>query len=98
MLVLPGAEITRNHLRATKNAHIVALGIRSFISADQSPYEVLAEIRRQGALSVACHPHHPTTRPVEIITCYLWDHLDTLVYRLDVSAAANRDDLLSVTT
>ena len=28
MLVLPGAEITQNHVRAKKNAHIVALGIR----------------------------------------------------------------------
>jgi hypothetical protein len=98
MLVLPGAEITRNHFSAKKNAHIVALGIRSFISADQSPYDVLAEIRRQGALSVACHPHHRTTRRVEISTCYLWDHRDELVDLVDVWEAANRDDLFSVTS
>src|SRR4029079_8973439 len=60
MLVLPGAEITRNHVKAKKNAHMLTLGIRRFISADQSREEVLAEIRRQGALSVACHPHHRT--------------------------------------
>src|SRR5262245_53399958 len=44
MLVLPGAEITKNHMRAQKSAHIVALGIREYISADQSVEEVLKEI------------------------------------------------------
>src|SRR4029077_5509709 len=70
LLVLPGAEVTRNHISAKKNAHIVALGIRRFISADQSPEDVLVEIRRQGALSIDCHPHHRTTRRTEISTCY----------------------------
>jgi hypothetical protein len=98
MLVLPGAEITKNHVSAKKNAHIIALGIRGFISADQTPYEVLAEIRRQSALSVACHPHHRTTRRIEISTCYLWDHRDELVDLVDVWEAANRDDLFSVTS
>jgi len=98
MLVLPGAEITRNHVRAKKNAHIVALGLRSFISADQSPEEVLREIRRQGALSVACHPHHRPTRRLELSTCYLWDHRDELIDMVDVWEAANRDDLFSVTS
>ena len=35
MLVLPGAEITKNHVRAKKNAHIIALGTREYISADE---------------------------------------------------------------
>ncbi len=34
MLVIPGAEVTKNHARARKNAHILALGIERFISAD----------------------------------------------------------------
>jgi hypothetical protein len=45
-------------VRAKKNAHIVALGIRDYISADESTEAILQEIRRQGALSIACHPHH----------------------------------------
>ena len=35
MLVVPGAEVTQNHIRSRKNSHIVALGIREFIDADQ---------------------------------------------------------------
>jgi hypothetical protein len=96
--VLPGIEVTRNHVRAKKNAHIIALGVRQFISADQSPEEVLREIRRQGAVSIACHPHHRTTRRIEISTCYLWDNRDRLADLVDLWEAANRDDLFSVTS
>jgi len=98
LLVVPGAEITQNHIRSKKNSHIVALNIRKFISADQPAEEILREIRRQGALSVACHPHHRTTRRFEIGTCYLWDHRRRLVELVDVWEAANRDDLFSVTS
>jgi len=98
MLVLPGIEVTRNHVRANKNAHIIALGVSHYISADESPEDVLREIRRQGAISIACHPHHRTTRRIEISTCYLWDNRDTLVDLVDLWEAANRDDLFSVTS
>jgi predicted metal-dependent phosphoesterase TrpH len=98
LLVIPGAEITQNHLRSKKNSHIVALNIREHITADQSAEDILKEIRRQGALSIACHPHHRTTRRIEISTCYLWDHRKRLAGLVDVWEAANRDDLFSVTS
>lgn len=98
MLVLPGVEVTKNHVSAKKNAHIIALGVRESISADQSPDDILRAIRRQGAISIACHPHHRTTRRIEISTCYLWDHRDRLVDLVDLWEAANRDDLFSVTS
>ena len=98
MLVIPGAEITQNHIRSKKNSHIIALNIREYISADQPAEDILQEIRRQGALSIACHPHHRTTRRIEISTCYLWDHRKRLVELVDVWEAANRDDLFSVTS
>ena len=62
------------------------------------PNDILQEIRRQGALSIACHPHHRTTRRVEIGTCYLWDHRKRVGGLVDVWEAANRDDLFSVTS
>lgn len=98
LLVVPGAEITQNHFRSKKNSHIVALNLREYISADQDAQAILTEIRRQGALSIACHPHHRTTRRIEISTCYLWDNRKRLVDLVDVWEAANRDDLFSVTS
>ena len=84
--------------RGRKNSHIIALDIQRYISADQSADEILREIRRQNALSIACHPHHRTTRRIEISTCYLWDHREQLSDLVDVWEAANRDDLFSVTS
>ena len=98
LLVIPGAEITQNNLRSRKNSHIIALDIKEYISADQPARAILEEIRRQGALSVACHPHHRTTRRIEISTCFLWDNRKQLVDLVDVWEAANRDDLFSVTS
>ena len=98
LLVVPGAEITQNHIRSKRNSHIVALNIREYISADMPAEEILKEIRRQRALSIACHPHHRTTTRLEIGTCYLWDHRKRLSELVDVWEAANRDDLFSVTS
>ena len=86
------------HTRGKKNAHIIALDLKRYISADQTPDDILKEIRRQGALSIACHPHHHAVRRLEISTCYLWDHRSALAGLVDVWEAANRDDLFSVTS
>jgi predicted metal-dependent phosphoesterase TrpH len=98
MLLIAGAEVTQNRLQGKKNSHIIALDIQRYISADQTADAILREIRRQGALSIACHPHHRTTRRIEISTCYLWDHRHELSDLVDVWEAANRDDLFSVTS
>ena len=74
LLVIPGAEVTQNHLRSRKNAHVVALNTKEWISADQPAEDILKEIHRQQAVSIACHPHHRTTRRIEIGTCYPWEH------------------------
>jgi hypothetical protein len=44
------------------------------------------------------HPHHRTTRRIEIGTCYLWDHRNELSDLVDVWEAGNGDDLFSVTS
>ena len=98
MLVVPGAEVTQNRINGRKNSHIIALDIKRYISADQRADDILKEIRTQGAVSIACHPHHRTTRRIEISTCYLWDHRDELAGLVDLWEAANRDDLFSVTS
>jgi len=98
LLVIPGAEVTQNCLNGRKNSHVIALDIKEYISADQKADAILREIRRQDGLSIACHPHHRTTRRLEISTCYLWDHRKELADLVDVWEAANRDDLFSVTS
>ena len=86
------------HPQQEELAHRRARTSSEYISADQPAEDILQEIRRQGALSIACHPHHRTTRRIEIGTCYLWDHRKRLAELVDVWEAANRDDLFSVTS
>ena len=58
MLVIPGIEITKNHLSSDNSAHILIIDIQDFIPACSSYEEIFLEARRQKALSVACHPHY----------------------------------------
>ena len=92
LLVVAGAEVTQNRLHGRKNSHIIALDIKRYISADQTADAILREIRRQGGLSIACHPHHRAPRRFEVSTCYLWDHREELSSLVDVWEAANRGD------
>jgi hypothetical protein len=71
MLVLPGAEMTRNTINRDTSMHALALGLEDYLSADGDPLEMLKEIRARGAVSVACHPHE--TSEFYANTWYLWN-------------------------
>ena len=96
LLVVPGAEITQNHIRSKMNSHIIALNIREFISADQPPRNTARDraqgasasraihtIGRRGGSRSAPAPLGCRKRLVDSSTS--WE-------------AANRDDLFSVTS
>lgn len=96
MLVLPGVEITKNSLSFNRSAHIVAVGIKNYISADGDVVDVLRRIKNQGALAVAAHP--VSTRLLEHQTYYLWDNRYELAEWFDAwevaSGAFLFDDVL----
>jgi hypothetical protein len=71
MLVLPGAEMTRNTINRDTSVHVLALGLEEFLPADGDPLEMLREIRERGAISVACHPHEMSEWYAN--TWYLWN-------------------------
>jgi predicted metal-dependent phosphoesterase TrpH len=91
MVVIPGAEITHNALTRDRSCHILALGITEYLSADRSPLQVLREIRRRGAVSVACHPHE--VKELFANTFYLWNRRRRLAPYIDRWEVANRWDL-----
>lgn len=91
MLLLPGMELTNN----TSKYHILALDLKEFISPDLEVEPMLREIRRQGAVSVACHPYvrnHSGESPSE----HLWEHHERYATMFDAWEVANRDDLFNV--
>jgi len=67
MLVIPGVEISKNHLSQDKSAHLLILGIKEFIPACLNYEQIFLEAKKQDALVVACHPRMRLYLPFRII-------------------------------
>lgn len=76
MIVIPGAELTRNHYSRKNSAHVLALGIDNFVSADGSVENMIANAHEAGAVVVACHPHEQSDWFAN--TFYLWNRRDSI--------------------
>jgi len=94
MLVLPGAEMTRNTINRDTSVHILALGLNEYLSADGDPIDLLGEIRARGAVSVACHPHEMSEFYAN--TFYLWNRRKTVGPLVDLWEVGCRWDLFPV--
>jgi hypothetical protein len=94
MLVLPGAEMTRNTINRDTSVHILALGLNEFLPADGDPIEMLKEIRARGAVSVACHPHEMSEWFAN--TWYLWNRRKFVAPLLDLWEVGCRWELYPV--
>jgi predicted metal-dependent phosphoesterase TrpH len=88
MVVIPGAELTRNTLHRDTSVHVLALGLDEYLPADGDSVPMLREIRRRGAISVACHPHE--TSEFFANTWYLWNRRPVLGDLVDLWEVANR--------
>jgi hypothetical protein len=53
MILVPGVEFTDDHTDATRSAHALAIGLRTFVSVDLGIRTAVAEARRAGAAIVA---------------------------------------------
>ena len=87
MLVIPGVEITKNSLLNHRSAHILALGVKEWISPDQEIEKILENIKTQGGLSLAAHP--VDTKKWEAQTYHLWDRREELRYQFDAWEVAS---------
>jgi hypothetical protein len=94
MLVLPGAEMTRNTINRDTSVHVLALGLDEFLSADGDPLEMLREIRQRGAVSVACHPHEMSEPFAN--TWYLWNRRKLVSHLVDLWKVGCRWELYPV--
>jgi hypothetical protein len=94
MLVLPGAEMTRNTINRDTSVHVLALGLTDFLSADGDPLEMLREIRARGAVSVACHPHEMSEFYAN--TWYLWNRRRSVAPLVDLWEVGCRWDRFPV--
>lgn len=94
MLVLPGVEISKNYLSSDKSAHILIIDIKDFIPACLNYEQIFLGAKQQGALVIACHPHHMSDMSRE--TLFLWNNRDKYAKYIDAWEIANRDDVFNV--
>jgi predicted metal-dependent phosphoesterase TrpH len=94
MLIIPGIEVSKNHLSAEKSAHILIIDVKDFISASWDYERIFLEARSQDALVIACHPHY--TSDFFRDTLFLWNNRDKYAKYIDAWEIANRDDVFNV--
>src|SRR5258706_3084939 len=91
MIVLTGFELTQNTVKRRTSAHVLALGVEEFISADGTVVEMLERAQRSSRIVVACHPHEQSDWFSN--TFYLWDRRNELAQLIDLWEVACRWDL-----
>jgi predicted metal-dependent phosphoesterase TrpH len=91
MIVLAGFELTQNAVTRRNSAHVLALGIDEFISADGTVEEMLERAQRMSRIVVACHPNEQSDWFAN--TFYIWNRRNELRDLVDLWEIACRWDL-----
>jgi predicted metal-dependent phosphoesterase TrpH len=87
LVVIPGFELSKNSWSNQRSAHILGLGVESFVAADGDVVDLARAIRAQGAISVAAHP--VSTRKWEPQTYHLWSRRQELKQEFDAWEVAS---------
>lgn len=91
MVVIAGFELTQNCISRNNAAHVLALGVEEFISADGTVEEMLERAQRMSRVVVACHPHEQSDWLSN--TFYLWNRRADVSHLVDLWEVACRFDL-----
>jgi hypothetical protein len=91
MIVIAGAELTQNRFRRSSSAHVLALDIDDYVSAEGSVEEMLVRANDAGAVVVACHPHAQSDWFAN--TFYLWNRRSEVAKAIHLWELACRWDL-----
>jgi hypothetical protein len=91
MIVIAGAELTQNRVRRNASAHVLALDIDDYVSAEGSVEEMLVRAHGAGAVVVACHPHEQSEWFAN--TFYLWNRRNEVAHTIHLWELACRWDL-----
>lgn len=91
MLVLPGFEVTKNSIFNHRSAHILAVGLDQFVSADQEPLAIAREIRAKGGLAIAAHPVFTGLKEPQ--TYFLWNRRHEWRHEFDAWEVASGPNL-----
>ncbi|HEY3052673.1 MAG TPA: PHP domain-containing protein [Thermoanaerobaculia bacterium] len=91
MLLLSGTELTQNAMTRKNSAHVLAIGIERFISANGSVEQMLTRANQEAEIVVACHPNEMSDWYAN--TFYLWNRRNEVSDLIDLWEVACRWDL-----
>lgn len=91
MIVIAGFELTQNAVTRRNSAHVLALGVEEFISADGTVEDMLRRARSRAEVLVACHPNEMSDWYAN--TFYLWNRRLELAELIDRWEVACRWDV-----
>lgn len=91
MVVIAGMELTQNCARRKNSAHVLALGVDEFISADGTVEAMLERAKHASRAVVACHPNEQSDWFAN--TFYLWNRRAEVAHLVDLWEIACRWDL-----
>jgi hypothetical protein len=93
LLVVPGLELTANHLDPDQAAHAVAVGLREYVGVDDGIAEALRAARARGAALIAAHPHSDESEGTpDRLTRRFWREWDSLGSLVDRAEVVNRSE------
>ncbi len=94
MILFPGLEFNHDGLTAKGSAHLLGIDLKEPIDPALSLKEICLQIRGQGGLTIAAHPHHMSSAWGKD-TLYLWDRQNEFRPLIDAWEIGNRDDLFN---
>jgi processive 1,2-diacylglycerol beta-glucosyltransferase len=94
MLVVPGLELTYDDADPARGAHVVAIGLETFVPLDGELEDVLRAARDAGAALIAAHPYEEPDESLRRTGRFAadWETLGPLVDRAELF---NRDELFA---
>ena len=91
LVLVAGYELTWSDPYPERAAHVLALGVESFVSPDLGLRDALVALRGDGAALVAAHPHAGEGDPTPLRTTKrFWRERETLVPLVDRLELMNR--------
>lgn len=87
MVVIPGLEFSKNSISNHRSAHVLAVGVTEYVSADSNIVDLCKWTRDRGGLAIAAHPVDMKTLDKQ--TLYLWHNREELKQYFDAWEAAS---------
>ncbi len=94
MILFPGLEFNHDGLTAKGSAHLLGVDLKEPIDPALSLKEICQQVREQGGLTIAAHPHHMSSAWGKD-TLYLWERKEEYRDLIDAWEIGNRDDLFN---